>query len=117
LRGGWHEDHKFRRNADAPSDRLLWKNPRFLRGCARRCQDVLGTAAVIQRCQIHKTRKLQALLPKARQAHVRARRCGASASGWLETTRSTVAQTAGYIKGKVEVGTCALEGTKRAQIA
>jgi len=33
---------------------------------------VLWTAAVIQRCQIHKARNLQALLPKARQAHVRA---------------------------------------------
>src|SRR5262249_5286516 len=32
----------------------------------------LGTAAVSQRCQLHKARHLQALLPKARQAHVRA---------------------------------------------
>jgi len=35
---------------------------------AQAVQDVLGTAAVIQRCQLHKARNLQALLPKARQA-------------------------------------------------
>jgi putative transposase len=42
------------------------------KGLRKAVQDVLGTAAVIQRCQIHKARNLQALLPKARQAHVRA---------------------------------------------
>jgi transposase-like protein len=33
-------------------------------------QDVLGTAAVIQRCQVHKARNLLALVPKARQVYV-----------------------------------------------
>jgi putative transposase len=42
------------------------------KGLRKAVQDVLGTAAVIQRCQIHKARNLQALLPQARQAHVRA---------------------------------------------
>ena len=42
------------------------------KGLRKAVQDVLGTAAVIQRCQIHKARNLQALLPKPRQAHVRA---------------------------------------------
>ena len=42
------------------------------KGLRKAVQDVLGTAAVIQRCQVHKARNLQALLPKARQAHVRA---------------------------------------------
>jgi transposase-like protein len=42
------------------------------KGLRKAVQDVLGTAAVIQRCQLHKARNLQALLPKARQAHVRA---------------------------------------------
>ena len=42
------------------------------KGLRRALQDVLGTAAVIQRCQLHKARNLQALLPKARQAYVRA---------------------------------------------
>jgi transposase-like protein len=42
------------------------------KGLRKAVQEVLGTAAVIQRCQIHKARNLQALLPKPRQAHVRA---------------------------------------------
>jgi putative transposase len=42
------------------------------KGLRKAVQDVLGTAAVIQRCQIHKARNVQALVPKARQAHVRA---------------------------------------------
>jgi putative transposase len=42
------------------------------KGLRKAVQDVLGTAAVIQRCQIHKARNLQTLLPKPRQAHVRA---------------------------------------------
>lgn len=42
------------------------------KGLRKAVQDVFGTAAVIQRCQLHKARNLQALLPKARQAHVRA---------------------------------------------
>jgi len=42
------------------------------KGLRKAVQDVLGTAAVIQRCQLHKARNLQALLPKARQPHVRA---------------------------------------------
>ena len=35
-------------------------------------QDVFGTTAVIQRCQIHKARNLLAQVPKARQVYVRA---------------------------------------------
>jgi transposase-like protein len=42
------------------------------KGLRRALQDVLGTAAVIQRCQLHKARNLQALVPKARQGYVRA---------------------------------------------
>ena len=42
------------------------------KGLRKAVQDVFGTAAVIQRCQIHKARNLQALVPPARQAHVRA---------------------------------------------
>ena len=34
--------------------------------------DVLGDAAVIQRCQLHKARNLDALVPKSRHAYVRA---------------------------------------------
>jgi transposase-like protein len=64
------------------------------KGLRKAVQDVLGTAAVIQRCQIHKARNLQALLPK-RQTHVRAamrrayqpqcrRRANSSRPAWLE---------------------------------
>ena len=43
------------------------------KGLRRALQDVLGTAAVIQRCQLHKARNLLAQVPKARQVYVRAR--------------------------------------------
>ena len=36
-------------------------------GLRRTLQDVLGTAAVIQRCQLYKVLTLQALMPKAHQ--------------------------------------------------
>jgi putative transposase len=42
------------------------------KGVRRALQDVLGSAAVIQRCQLHKARNLQALVPQARQGYVRA---------------------------------------------
>ncbi len=54
-------DHRARTLRDRPGQ-----------GLRKAVQDVLGTAAVIQRCQIHKARNLQALLPKPRQAPVRA---------------------------------------------
>lgn len=42
------------------------------KGLRKALQDVLGTAAVIQRCQLHKARNLLAVIPPARHAHVRA---------------------------------------------
>jgi putative transposase len=42
------------------------------KGLRKAVQDVLGTAAVIQRCQVHKVRNLLAQVPKARQVYVRA---------------------------------------------
>src|SRR5713226_1634468 len=42
------------------------------KGLRKAVQDVLGAAAVIQRCQLHKARNLLALVPKARQVYVRA---------------------------------------------
>jgi len=42
------------------------------KGLRKAVLDVLGTAAVIQRCQIHKARNLLAQVPKARQVYVRA---------------------------------------------
>ena len=40
------------------------------KGLRRALQDVFGDVAVIQRCQVHKRRNLQALVPKGRQAYV-----------------------------------------------
>ncbi|MGH7323248.1 MAG: IS256 family transposase [Candidatus Rokuibacteriota bacterium] len=42
------------------------------KGLRKALGDVLGDAAVIQRCQLHKARNLDALVPKTRQAYVRA---------------------------------------------
>jgi putative transposase len=41
------------------------------KGLRKALGDVLGDAAVVQRCQLHKGRNLDALVPKARQAYVR----------------------------------------------
>jgi transposase-like protein len=42
------------------------------KGLRKALGDVFGDAAVIQRCQLHKARNLDALVPKTRQAYVRA---------------------------------------------
>jgi transposase-like protein len=42
------------------------------KGLRKALGDVFGDAAVIQRCQLHKGRNLDALVPKARHAYVRA---------------------------------------------
>lgn len=42
------------------------------KGLRKALADVLGAAAVIQRCQLHKRRNLEALVPKARHAYLRA---------------------------------------------
>jgi len=42
------------------------------KGLRKALGDVFGDAAVIQRCQLHKGRNLDALVPRARQAYVRA---------------------------------------------
>jgi transposase-like protein len=41
------------------------------KGLRKALSDVFGDAAVIQRCQLHKARNLDALVPPARQAYVR----------------------------------------------
>jgi putative transposase len=42
------------------------------KGLRKALADVLGAAAVIQRCQLHKRRNLEALVPKTRHAYLRA---------------------------------------------
>jgi putative transposase len=41
------------------------------KGLRKALADVLGAAAVLQRCQLHKRRNLEALIPKARHAYLR----------------------------------------------
>ena len=69
------------------------------KGLRKALDDVLGDTAVIQRCQLHKARNLEALVPKVRQVYVRAAlrrayRAGTGAAGrrhllalatWLES--------------------------------
>ena len=55
------------------------------KGLRKALGDVLGDAAVIQRCQLHKGRNLDVLVPAARQAYVRAMLstpAGRSRRGW-----------------------------------
>lgn len=52
------------------------------KGLRKALGDVLGDAAVIQRCQLHKGRNLAALVPKVRQAYVR----GALRRAYLATS-------------------------------
>jgi transposase-like protein len=75
------------------------------KGVRKALGDVFGDAAVIQRCQLHKGRNLEALVPKARQVYVRAalRRAYRAASpaaarrqltalvSWLETNGQAAA--------------------------
>src|SRR5215813_8538620 len=52
-------------------ERVLWVIDGG-KGLRKALGDVFGDAAVIQRCQLHKARNLDALVPKARQVYVRA---------------------------------------------
>jgi transposase-like protein len=84
------------------------------KGLRKALGDVLGDAAVIQRCQLHKARNLDALVPVTRQAYVRAmlRRAYRAASAaaarrqltalaaWLE--RNGQADAAGSLREGLE---------------
>jgi putative transposase len=82
------------------------------KGLRKAVQDVLGTAAVIQRCQLHKARNLQALLPKARQAHVRAtlRRAYRAASAGAARRQLTALGTWLEANGHVDAAASLREG-------
>ena len=84
------------------------------KGLRKALGDVFGDAAAIQRCQLHKGRNLDALVPKARHAYVRAalRRAYRAASvgaarrqltvlaAWLE--RNGHADAAGSVREGLE---------------
>ena len=63
------------------------------KGLRKALGDVLGDAAVVQRCQLHKGRNLDALVPKARQAYVRTslRRAYRASSAAMARRQLTVA--------------------------
>src|SRR5438093_334109 len=65
------------------------------KGLRKALGDVLGDAAVIQRCQLHKGRNLDALVPKSRQAYVRAalRRAYQAASATMARRQLTALAT------------------------
>ena len=75
-------------------------------------QDVLGTAAVVQRCQIYKARNLQALLPKARQAHVRATLRRAYRAASADAARRQLKALGSWLEsnGHVDAATSLREG-------
>jgi len=65
------------------------------KGLRKALGDVFGDAALIQRCQLHKARNLAALVPKARQAYVRAslRRAYRAASATVARRQLTALAT------------------------
>jgi putative transposase len=82
------------------------------KGLRKALGDVLGDAAVIQRCQLHKGRNLDALVPKARQAYVRAalRRAYQAASATRARRQLTALATWLERNGHAEAATSVREG-------
>ena len=82
------------------------------KGLRKALGDVLGDAAVIQRCQLHKGRNLDALVPKARQAYVRAalRRAYQAASATRARRQLTGLATWLERNGHAEAATSVREG-------
>jgi transposase-like protein len=65
--------HRARRERVQPLEDLHRAPPgRRVKGLRKALGGVFGDAALIQRCQLHKGRNLDALVPTARQAYVRA---------------------------------------------
>src|SRR6266567_31170 len=82
------------------------------KGLRKALGDVFGDAAVIQRCQLHKARNLDALVPKARQAYVRAslRRAYRAASAAAARRQLTVLATWLERNGHAEAAASVREG-------
>jgi putative transposase len=68
------------------------------RGVRKALGDVFGDAALIQRCQLHKARNLDALVPKARQAYVRAALCHAYRAASLAVARRQLTALATWLE-------------------
>jgi putative transposase len=82
------------------------------KGLRKAVQDVLGTTAVIQRCQIHKARNLLAQVPKARQVYVRATLRRAYRAGSAEAARRQLKALATWLEanGHVDAAASLREG-------
>jgi putative transposase len=82
------------------------------KGLRKALGDVFGAAAVIQRCQLHKARNLAALVPKARQAYVRAslRRAYRAASAAAARRQLTALATWLERNGHAEAAASVREG-------
>jgi len=82
------------------------------KGLRKALGDVLGDTAVIQRCQLHKGRNLDALVPKSRQAYVRAalRRAYQAASATMARRQLTALATWLERNGHADAATSVREG-------
>ncbi len=82
------------------------------KGLRKAVPDVLGTAAVIQRSQLHKARNLLAGVPKARQAYVRAMLRRAYRAGSADAARRQLKALATWLEanGHVDAAASLREG-------
>ena len=82
------------------------------KGLRKALGDVLGDAAVIQRCQLHKGRNLAALVPKARQAYVQAARRRAYQAASAAAARRQLTALATWLErnGHADAAASAREG-------
>ncbi len=82
------------------------------KGLRKAMQDVLGTAAVIQRCQVHKARNLLAQVPKVRQVYVRAMLRRAYRAASADAARRQLKTLATWLEanGHVDAATSLREG-------
>jgi putative transposase len=77
------------------------------KGLRKAVQDVFGTAAVIQRCQVHKARNLLALVPKARQVYVDALLRRAYRAGSADAARRQLKTLITWLEGNGHVDAAA----------
>src|SRR5256886_9554660 len=70
------------------------------KGLRKALGDVLGDAAMIQRCQLHKGRNLDALVPKARQLYVGAALRRAYRAARAAAARRQLTALATWLRGK-----------------
>jgi putative transposase len=68
------------------------------KGLRRALQDVFGDRAVVQRCQVHKRRNLQALLPPGRQAYALAAMGRAYRAASAATARRQLRELAAWLE-------------------